>query len=64
MKEFFIGLLVLVALLLLSVVVTFLLPFIVVLGFFLKTLIIIAFFIFAIWLLGKAALLAIDRLKK
>ena len=63
MKEFFVGLLVLLVFLLLSVVGVFLLPFIVVMGFFLKWLISIALFIFAIWLLGKVTLWAINHSK-
>lgn len=64
MKEFFVGLLVLLVMLLVSIVGVFLLPFIVVLGFFLKWLISIALIVLAIWLVGKTTLLAIEHLKK
>ena len=63
MKEFFVGLVVLVMLLLFSIVGVFLLPFIIVLGFFLRFIISIALLIFAVWLVGKATLLGIDYLK-
>ena len=64
MKEIFVGLLVLLVLLLLSIVGIFLLPFIVILGFFLKWLMSIALLIFALWLMGKVTLWAIDHVKK
>lgn len=64
MTEFFVGLLVLLVLLLVSVIGIFLLPFIVVMGFFLKWLVSIALVILAIWLVGKATLMAIESLKK
>ncbi|HLF17764.1 MAG TPA: hypothetical protein VI749_02605 [Candidatus Omnitrophota bacterium] len=64
MKEFFVGLLVLLMLLFLSVVGVFLLPFIVVLGFFLKWLITVALFIFAIWLLGATTLWVMGKVKE
>ena len=63
MKEFFVGLLVLFVLLLLSIVGVFMLPFIVVMGFFLRWVISIVLVIFAIWLLGKATLWAINHSK-
>ena len=56
MKEFFVGLLVLLVFLLFSIVAIFLLPFIIVMGFFLKFVISLALMIVAIWLIGKAAL--------
>ena len=64
MKEFFVGLLVVLVFLLLSTAGFFLLPLIVVLGFFLKWLIGVALLIFAVWLLGKVTLWVIDNLKK
>ena len=64
MKEFFIGLLVLLVLLLLSLVGIFLLPVIVVLGFSLRWLIAIILLMGAIWLVGKVTLFVIDYLKK
>ena len=64
MKEFFVGVLVLLVLLLVSIVGMLLLPFIVVLGFFLKWIISFVLVIFAIWLVGKATLLAINTLTK
>lgn len=64
MKEFLVGLSVLIILLLLSVAGAFLLPFIVVLGVFLKWLISLALLILAIWLVGKVTLMAIEYLKK
>ena len=64
MKEFFVGLMVLLAFLLLSGLAVFLMPFIVVLGFFLKWLISVAFLVFAVWAIGKVTLLAIDRTRK
>ena len=64
MKAFFVGLLVLLVFMLLSIAAIFLLPLIVVLGFFMKLLISAALLIVAIWLLGKAALWAIDRIKE
>jgi len=63
MKEFFVGLLALLVLMLLSVAGFFLLPLIVVMGFFLKTIIFIALIIFSIWLVGKITLLGIDYLR-
>ena len=64
MKEFFVGLIVIALLLVLSIVGILFLPFIVVLGLLLKWLITLAFFIFAIWLIGAVALKAIDYSKK
>ena len=64
MKEFFVGLLALAAVLLLSTVGLLLFPLIVVLGFFLRWLICLALVIFSIWLVGKFTLWAIDQVKK
>ena len=64
MKEFFVGLLVLLVLMILSVAGIFLFPLIIVLGFFLRWLISIALLVFAIWLVGKVTLWGIENLKK
>ncbi len=64
MKEFFVGLVVLVLLGILSVVGMLLLPVILVLGFFVRFIIGILVFIFVVWLVGKAVLLSLDYLKK
>lgn len=63
MKEFFVGLLVLFILSLLSVVGVLLFPTIVVLGFFLRWLISIVLVVLAIWLVGKVTLWGIERLR-
>ena len=63
MKDFFVGLLVIVAVMLLSCVGFLLLPLLVVLGFFLKWILSIAFVILAIWLVGKVTLLTIEALR-
>ncbi len=64
MKAFFVGLIVLISLLLLSILGAFLLPFILVMGLFLKAVVILAFAIFAIWLIGKITLYGIDRSRR
>jgi len=64
MKEFFIGLLVLLLMALLSVVGILLLPFVFVLGFFLKWLILLVLMMFSIWLIGKFTLFIIEALRK
>lgn len=61
MKEFFVGLLVILALLVLSIVGMFLFPFILVLSFFLRIVIYVGFVIFAVWLVGRVTLWGIDR---
>ena len=63
MKEFFVGLLVLLMLLLFSIIGVLLLPFIIVLGFVLKCLISLALLVFAVWLVGWVTLWGIDYLK-
>ena len=63
MKEFFVGLLVLLALLALGLAGTLLLPLIVVLGFFLKWVVAVALVIFSIWVLGKVSLMGMEWLK-
>ncbi len=64
MKEFFVGLLVLCVILMLSVIGVLLFPLIIVFSFFLRFVIGAALCIFAIWLLGKAVLLGMERLKQ
>ena len=63
MKEFFVGLLVLVMLLLFSIVGFLLLPFIIILGFVLRLIISVLLVVFAVWLVGKVTLWGIDYLK-
>ena len=64
MKEFFIGLLVILVLMLLSAAGFMLFPLIIVLGIFLRYLISVALFIFAVWIIGKVTLWGIEELKK
>jgi len=64
MKEFFVGLLVLVSLLILSVIAMLFMPLILVLSVFLQWLVYLAFVIFAIWLVGRVTLWGINRSKK
>ena len=64
MKEFFIGLLVILVLMLLSAAGFMLFPLIIVLGIFLRYLISVALFIFAVWLIGKVTLWGIEQMKK
>ena len=64
MKEFFVGLLVLLLLLIISIVGVVLLPFVVVLGFFMQGFICVGLLIFAVWLVGKVTLWAIDHSKR
>jgi hypothetical protein len=63
-KEFFVGLLVLLVLLVMSAIGVFLLPLIVALGFFLQSMISIAVLIFGVWLVGKVTIWAIEYTKK
>jgi len=63
MKEFFVGLLVLLAFLVLGGIGILLFPLFVVLGFFLQFLLEVLLFIFAVWVLGKVALLSMEWLK-
>ena len=63
MREFFVGLLVLLMLLLFSIIGVLLLPFIVVLGLVLKCLISVFLLIFAVWLVGWVTLGSMDYLK-
>ncbi len=63
MKEFLIGLLVLVSVLVLSGIGLLLLPFFIVLGFFLKLVIGVLLLLVAVWLIGKVTLVVIDLLR-
>jgi len=64
MKEFFVGLLVLVAILVFSMFGLLLYPFFIVLGFFVQCLIVVIVLLAAIWALGKVALLGMKQLRK
>ena len=64
MKEFFVGLLVILTILLLSIVGTLLMPFIVVLGFLLKWVILFVLVIVGVWVIGRVTLKAMEHLKK
>lgn len=64
MKEFLIGLLVIVAVLLLAGLGILLFPFLLVLGFALRLLILVAAVLFAVWLVGKLTLMVIDALRR
>ena len=63
MKEFFVGLLVLLAVLVLSLLGLLLYPLFIVLGFFFQCLIVVVVLIAAVWALGKVALWGMERLK-
>ena len=63
MKEFFVGLLVIVAAFVLAGLGVLLFPFLLVLGLALRILVIIAMALLAIWLVGKLVLLFIDAVK-
>ena len=64
MKAFFVGLLVLLLVSILSVVGILLFPLLLVLGFFVRILLVIALLIFAVWLIGKVTLVLIELTKK
>lgn len=64
MKEFFVGMIVIILMILLSIIAVLLLPLIVVMGFILKWLITVLFFIFTVWLIGAAALKAMEYSKR
>ncbi|OQA56112.1 MAG: hypothetical protein BWY42_01152 [Candidatus Omnitrophica bacterium ADurb.Bin277] len=64
MKEFLIGLLVIVAVLLLAGLGVLLFPLLFVLGFALRLLILVAAVLFAVWLVGKLTLVVIDALRR
>ena len=64
MREFFIGLLVIVAVLLLAGLGVLLFPLLLVLGLALRVLILILIGLFAVWLVGKLTLMLIDAFRK
>lgn len=64
MKSFFVGLLVVALVLILSGVGILLLPLFIVLGFFLKIFVGLFVVLFVIWLIGKVTLLTIERLSR
>jgi len=64
MREFFVGLLVILTIIVLSIVATLLMPFVVVLGFLFKWVILIVLVMVGIWVIGRVTLMAIDYLKK
>ena len=64
MKEFLVGLLVIVMMGILSVVGILFFPLLLVMGFFLRWIFGFVLILVAIWLVGKATLLLIDFLKK
>ncbi|HOE68032.1 MAG TPA: hypothetical protein PK997_05285 [Candidatus Omnitrophota bacterium] len=64
MKEFFVGLLAIIVVLLLAGVGVLLFPFFLLLGIALRFLVLVLVGLFAIWLVGKLVLLLIDSLKK
>jgi len=63
-KSFFVGLLVLAFVGLLSFIGVLLMPLLLVLGLILKIIVSIVLVIFAVWLLGKITLVTIENLKK
>lgn len=64
MKEFLVGLLVLLMLAVFCVLGTLLFPILLVAGFFLRWLLMLFFVLFSIWLIGKLTLFLLDYLKK
>ena len=64
MKEFLVGLLFLVAVLVLSVVGILLWPLLFILTFFLRIVVILLLLLFSIWLLGKFIVLVWESLNK
>jgi hypothetical protein len=64
MKEFFVGLLVLISLLLLSIIAAMIMPMVLLMSVFLQSVVYLAFIIFAVWLVGKITLWGIERNKK
>jgi hypothetical protein len=63
MKAFFVGLLVLVLIMILSVVLILLIPFLMVLGLLLRLLLGFILILFAVWFVGKVTLLVIEYLR-
>ena len=64
MKEFLVGLLVILLTVLLSILGIFLFPLLIVLGFFLRWFVSVLLILFAIWLVGKVTLLLIGAIHK
>ncbi len=64
MKEFLVGLLVLLLICVLSGLGFLLWPLLLLLGFFLRFILGLALILFAIWIVGKVTLLLIEALKK
>lgn len=63
MKEFFVGLIVLLLLGVFSVLGALLFPLIIVLSFFLKFILGALIFILMVWIIGKVTLLAVESIK-
>ncbi len=64
MKEFFVGLLVIILISLFSLFAILLFPLFIVLGLFLKLIVGILFMLFTIWVIGKATLMMIEYMRK
>ncbi len=64
MKEFFVGLIVIALMLVMTIVGILMMPFIVIMGWILKWVITLLFIVFTVWLIGAVALKAIDYSKK
>ena len=64
MKEFFVGVFVILMMGILSVVGVLLFPLLLVMGFFLRWILGFLLILAAIWLVGKVTLILIDSLKK
>ena len=64
MKEFLVGLLVILMTIALSFLGIFLFPLLIVLGFFLRWFVMLLLMLFAIWLVGKVTLLLIGAVHK
>ncbi|MBI4395095.1 MAG: hypothetical protein HY583_02745 [Candidatus Omnitrophica bacterium] len=64
MKAFFVGVLVLLLVSLLSLAGILLFPLLLLLGFFLRLILALALILFSIWLVGKITLLLIEFLSK
>lgn len=64
MKEFLVGLLVILMTVLLSILGIFLFPLLLVLGFFLRWFVSVLLILFAVWLIGKVTLQLIGAIHK
>ena len=64
MKEFFVGILVLLLVSIFSVIGILLFPLLLLLSVFLRLILVIALLIFAVWLVGKLTLILIEFLRK